>query len=408
MSLLSTDWHINQMKRKAYNSEPLPITMNEFDYRNGQRDYIIIQDRDNPDADRPHSVQEAIDYIMKDGNKEYFEFSCQEEPIINFRKLYLKVDKEACVANGIVKAEEAHLMEDTIFWSIKGTTLYKADLAVLDILANYKWDRPIYFASIAGMQANQYLSKYMRAEGLTHKLTPIDFGPNGGTDTEKMYNLVMGTHTLDTWDGKTEENIGFLWGNMKGDGVLVDYYTMRMVQNIRVQMMKFTNALLAEGKKEECINVLDKVFEEMPIENNQVAPDDICFYLCANYYEAGAKEKGDALGKQLGDVELQKMKYYHSQEEVFFEQMWQEWGRAMNNIEMLREASLKDMPMEQMFDKDPSNTFFSQLGVFEGTEYAAVCGKAKTIFQAKAMEKVDFFSRAQSFPRVYTSLWSNM
>ena len=32
--------------------------------------------------------------------------------------------------------------------------------------------------------------------------------------------------------------VGFDWGNMKGEGVLVDYYTMRMVQNLRLQMMK--------------------------------------------------------------------------------------------------------------------------------------------------------------------------
>ena len=27
MSLLSTDWHINQMKKRAYESDPLPINM---------------------------------------------------------------------------------------------------------------------------------------------------------------------------------------------------------------------------------------------------------------------------------------------------------------------------------------------------------------------------------------------
>ena len=49
--------------------------------------------------------------------------------------------------------------------------LYKADLAVLDILANYNWDRAIYFASVVGMQSNEYLNKYMQGEGMTFKLT---------------------------------------------------------------------------------------------------------------------------------------------------------------------------------------------------------------------------------------------
>ena len=46
MSLLSTDWHINQMKKKAYESDPLPITMNEYSYRSGKRDFIIIEEKE--------------------------------------------------------------------------------------------------------------------------------------------------------------------------------------------------------------------------------------------------------------------------------------------------------------------------------------------------------------------------
>ena len=42
MSLLSTDWHINQMKKRAYESDPLPIKMRESVYREGKRDYVLI------------------------------------------------------------------------------------------------------------------------------------------------------------------------------------------------------------------------------------------------------------------------------------------------------------------------------------------------------------------------------
>ena len=68
--------------------------------------------------------------------------------------------------------------------------LYKADLAVLSLLANYEWKRPIYFASIMGMQANRYLQKHMYCEGLTYKLSPIEYGGNGGTNINKMVQLL--------------------------------------------------------------------------------------------------------------------------------------------------------------------------------------------------------------------------
>ena len=34
------------MKKKAYESDPLPITMNEYSYRSGKRDFIIIEEKE--------------------------------------------------------------------------------------------------------------------------------------------------------------------------------------------------------------------------------------------------------------------------------------------------------------------------------------------------------------------------
>ena len=125
--------------------------------------------------------------------------------------------------------------------------LYKADLAVLSLLANYQWERPVYFASIMGMQANRYLQKHMYCEGLTYKLSPIEYGGTGGTNINKMVQLFKGEYVLKKRNNQ-KDSIRFLWGNMKEKGVLVDYYTMRMVQNIRLQMMKLSDQLIAENR----------------------------------------------------------------------------------------------------------------------------------------------------------------
>lgn len=43
LSLLNTDWYTEQMTRKAYESEPLPISFTEEQYRqNGYRDYMYV------------------------------------------------------------------------------------------------------------------------------------------------------------------------------------------------------------------------------------------------------------------------------------------------------------------------------------------------------------------------------
>lgn len=393
MSLLSTDWHINQMKRQAYDSDPLPISMNEFSYRNGTRDYVIVDENEGKKG-KYYSAKEAMNFILDDSHQKAFSGMCNPEFYIDFRGVYITVDKKAALDNGIVTPEQADKMVDTIRWELRGGAIYKADLAVLDMLSNYKWDRPIYFASLGGVGANSRLSGYMQAEGMAYKLVPIKFGGGGGANTEKMYNLVV------------NDKEGFKWGNLKGEGVLVDYYTMRMVQNARLQMMRLTDALIAEGDKEKAVEVLDKVFEVMPIDNNQVPAGGICYYLCSNYYDAGAKEKGDALAKKLIQLEIENLNYYLSLDDEFFDQVWAEFGKALNNLEMLREAALKGLSMEQLFEPDESHIGFKELGPLEGTSYLNIMTKAREKFFRFMNAKQQYFTNGQKFPVVYTQLWA--
>ena len=47
LSLFSTDWYANQMKRKAYESDPIPLPIDESKYRMGVRDVVLIHDNPN-------------------------------------------------------------------------------------------------------------------------------------------------------------------------------------------------------------------------------------------------------------------------------------------------------------------------------------------------------------------------
>jgi len=160
----------------------------------------------------------------------------------------------------------------------------------------------------------------------------------------------------------------------------------------------------------------------MPIENNQVAPDDICFYLVGNYYDAAnafsvagdstlyieTKAKGDKLGKQLALLELEKIDHYQSLNENFFNKVWTEWGRSLNNLEMLRQASIGGLDQEAMIASDPTNTFFINQGALEETGYSTTLISAKQIFLKKGYTKQKFFSSPQRFPVVLAQYcWMN-
>ncbi|MCK5171668.1 MAG: DUF2723 domain-containing protein, partial [Bacteroidales bacterium] len=62
LSLLNTHWYIDQMKRKAYDSEPVPFGMTHEEYLNGVRDVVYINDRINDYV----MVDQAIDFVISD------------------------------------------------------------------------------------------------------------------------------------------------------------------------------------------------------------------------------------------------------------------------------------------------------------------------------------------------------
>ncbi len=264
LSLLNTDWYIDQMKRKAYESDPLPIRMDEEKYRQGTRDIVLL---DRPaDRQRPYvNVREAMAVALDDeqfkdygGGKRYDFF-----PSNSFK---LPVDSARVVDLGIVNPEDAGKIVDFVKWTItdergnpKGYIL-KNHFAVMDLLANNNWERPVYFAVTTGPDSYLGLQDYFRLEGLAYRLVPIKYpntdNPNaiGGVATDLMYNNIM-------------ENWG--WGGMDNteEGIYMDENNRRMVTNIRLQMSNLAEALINEGKGEAALEVLEKVIDVTPEKN---------------------------------------------------------------------------------------------------------------------------------------------
>ena len=64
LSLLNTDWYVEQMKRRAYDSAPVPIRMGEEQYRQGTRDIVLMDppaDPNSPYVDIEVAMQQALD-----------------------------------------------------------------------------------------------------------------------------------------------------------------------------------------------------------------------------------------------------------------------------------------------------------------------------------------------------------
>ena len=63
LSLLNTDWYIDQMVRKAYDSDPLPFSLTQELYRNGSHDVTYLVEQEN--IKDYVEVKDLFDILMK-------------------------------------------------------------------------------------------------------------------------------------------------------------------------------------------------------------------------------------------------------------------------------------------------------------------------------------------------------
>jgi hypothetical protein len=158
------------------------------------------------------------------------------------------------------------MIADAVEWEVvdgKGKPMQyvlKNQVALLSMLANNNWERPIYFAVTTGGDAYIGLQDYFRLEGLAYRLVPIKYPDNpnpnvtGGVSTDLMYKNVMGN---------------WAWGGMDDleHGIYMDENNRRMVTNIRLQMANLAEALIEENDPDRALLVLNEILRGTPKEN---------------------------------------------------------------------------------------------------------------------------------------------
>ena len=62
LSYLAADWYIEQMHRKAYESDPIPFSLTLDKYRSGKRDVVYVLDQIKGYSD----LRQVIDFVASD------------------------------------------------------------------------------------------------------------------------------------------------------------------------------------------------------------------------------------------------------------------------------------------------------------------------------------------------------
>jgi hypothetical protein len=294
-SLFMTDWYIDQMKSKSYQSNPLPISFTHDEYVGDKLDYTAHI----PKVESRWEIKDFIDFIKNP--KSIVEM--QNGQTIHFyptNKIRIPVDKNNIIKNKVVATKFNDSIVSYIDIEIKGSALYKNRLMMLDLVANNNWERPIYF-SPGAFDDEDYLwmKNYLQLEGMIYKLVPIkttmekDTSPMdmGGLDSDKMYSIVM------KWD----------WGNSKGD-IYHDPETRKNSISYRSILSRLMDKLIAEGKLDKAKKVIALSLTEMPVEKfgyySMVEP------FAKGYYKVGEPAKARQLLEQLIGKYKENLNYY--------------------------------------------------------------------------------------------------
>lgn len=315
-SLLGTDWYIDQMQYRTYESDPVKFSIPRHEYLYGTNDVLQIVDRVN----KPVPLKLVVDLISKPEAK----IRAENGALYSFfaaRQLTIPVDREAAIKNGIVSEADSSQILDTIQLDLPQgkNMLTKAEMMILDLLANYKWDRPIYFVAMGGdLQIG--IRDYLEYNGFAYKFVPIKSKTTmitpGRVPADKMYDKLMNVYK---------------WGNMNDPSINIDYQnllTFNAVITARNIFTQTARALINEGKTQKAVEILDKmqvevINENFPVNctllsslNEQAVVDAIDIYLIA-----GEKEKAykladtfvqesflgiDLFAKRLGGYYLSK------------------------------------------------------------------------------------------------------
>ena len=297
LSLLNTDWYIDQMKRDAYDGKGVPFSMPHKLYRQGTRDVALFKDVGASKQRWP--VSKMNKWIQSDMPQSKINYG-KDYVFFPTKKLSIPVDKDKVLANGTVRQEDQDLILPSLDWNLNVSQMEKKHMLIIDMIDQNKWDRPIYFSITIGNSANSYayLWDYFQLDGLAYRLVPIktksEPGKIGRVESDILYGNLMET---------------FEYGNVNDSDVYLDETNLRLVKNIRSNFSRLADQLILEGNTKAAVEVLDKCVWLMP--NEKIAYNFFMLPMAENYYICNEKEKAREIITTMIEGIEEKLNYYN-------------------------------------------------------------------------------------------------
>ena len=295
-SYLDGEWYVDEMKCKANDADGIPFSLPREKYT-FTNDWIPIIEK----IDQPVEAKEVMEFIRSNDSRTKSDIGLGE-PVdyIPTKRIALPVDKDAAIASGIVKESDRDLMVDTVYITLKKSSLSRSELMLLDMFANFDWKRPIYFTQAYMLNAFSLID-YLQFDGYAYRFVPIltpfeDSWEIGRVDADYAYDVLM---------NKTKH------GGISNPKVYVDSFMHHniMVARTREAFARVAKSFILQGEYEKAEQLLDRGLQVLPPQQIRFTMENTYPFL-EGYYSLGADDKADNLLMAYADTLISYIEYY--------------------------------------------------------------------------------------------------
>jgi len=288
MSLLGMDWYIDQVKRKVYDADPVPSLLTNNDYKgNSKNGFPTYKNK------KKKNSKKAMKEI-KSGK------GCP-------RNIIISVDTNKIPASDLELWKDKDIVSQ-IELTVKGGRINQHEIAFLDILSHFGFERPIYFISAqqtlakfsmigkGNPRTQEELTKYIglldyvQEEGAVSRLVPFktSYYNQQNVDTEISYDLLVNSYN---------------YGNVINPDVYFDYYSVRSIIGFRYPFLKTATELMRKKDTEKAILLADKYFSSLPTSTDVLDP--VSIKMAAIYVNTSHEEGYKWVDYLLSEYQLQ-------------------------------------------------------------------------------------------------------
>jgi hypothetical protein len=335
VTLLNSAWYINQMKQKVYDSAPVPGSMGPDKYEYDKRNVVLVRN----DIEKPLELSRLMQLALSDNKRA--QLQTRDGSWYNYfptSKFKITVDKQQVIKTNTVRKEQINQIADSVIIEYNGNYITKSDLAILDILANNNWERPIYFDMSVVETTNLSLKPYLQNEGFAYRFVPL---LNQKVNTEKLYQNMMHQYQ---------------WGNIGSPDIFIGENLRKTIHsaNIKPNFYLLAYSLVADNQHEKALESADKLYDILPFERYNTNQTDLG--LASVYYQLQKHEKADRLVEALAGDRLNNISFYLSlggsnidKFEQHIEQETNTLNEALNLLEKNKRIELSTI-IEQKLD----------------------------------------------------------